>query len=182
MASERTAGERGRVRVEPGAKRVRVFLGGQAVVDTTRPLLVWESPHYPTYYLPVADVREDLLVPDGTVAHSPSRGDAHRYSVVVGPARADGAALRYDESPIDALRGHVRFDWDAMDAWFEEDEEVFTHARSPYTRIDILPSSRHIRIELDGITIAESRNARLLFETGCRCATTCRRRTSGWSC
>ena len=53
-----------------------------------------------------------------------------------------------------------------MDAWFEEDEEVFTHARDPYTRIDILPSSRHVRIELDGVTIAESTSPRLLFETG----------------
>ena len=53
-----------------------------------------------------------------------------------------------------------------MDAWFEEDEEVFTHARDPYTRVDILPSSRHVRIEVDGVTIAESMKPRLLFETG----------------
>jgi uncharacterized protein (DUF427 family) len=53
-----------------------------------------------------------------------------------------------------------------MDAWFEEDEEVFTHPRDPYTRVDILPSSRHVRIEVDGATIAESASPRLLFETG----------------
>ena len=31
---------RGRVRVETGAKRVRAFLGGEVVADTTRPVLV----------------------------------------------------------------------------------------------------------------------------------------------
>jgi uncharacterized protein (DUF427 family) len=53
-----------------------------------------------------------------------------------------------------------------MDAWFEEDEEVFTHPRDPYTRVDILPSSRHVRIEVDGVTVAESTKPTLLFETG----------------
>ncbi len=53
-----------------------------------------------------------------------------------------------------------------MDAWFEEDEEVFTHPRDPYTRVDILASSRHVRVEVDGVTVAESASPRLLFETG----------------
>ena len=60
----------------------------------------------------------------------------------------------------------IRLEWDAMDAWFEEDEEVFTHPRDPYTRVDILHSSRHVRIEVDGVTIAESTKPTLLFETG----------------
>jgi uncharacterized protein (DUF427 family) len=53
-----------------------------------------------------------------------------------------------------------------VDAWFEEDEEVFTHPRDPHTRVDVLPSSRHVRVEVDGLTIAESASPRLLFETG----------------
>jgi uncharacterized protein (DUF427 family) len=53
-----------------------------------------------------------------------------------------------------------------MDAWFEEDEEVFVHPRSPYTRVDILPSSRHVRVERDGVVLAESTHAHLLLETG----------------
>jgi uncharacterized protein (DUF427 family) len=73
--------------------------------------------------------------------------------------------VRYEESPFDVLRDAIRLDWNAMDAWFEEDEQVFTHARDPYTRVDILPSSRHVRIEVDGVTIAESSSPTLLFET-----------------
>ncbi len=163
-----TKRQRGRVRVEPGAKRVRAYLGGELVADTMRPTLVWEGTHYPVYYFPVDDVRSELLNEDGGVAHSPSRGDGRTFTVQVGGKEAAGAALRYDDSPIPELRDKIRLDWDAMDAWFEEDEEVFTHVRDPYTRIDVLPSSRHVRIEVDGVTVAESTSARLLFETGLR--------------
>jgi uncharacterized protein (DUF427 family) len=160
-----TTTRRGRVRVERGAKRVRAFLGGEVVADTSRPVLVWEVPYYPAYYVPLADVRAELK-PDGGSEHSPSRGDARIYTVRVGGAEAPGAALRYEGSPIEELRDLVRLDWHAMDAWFEEDEEVFTHPRDPYTRVDILASSRHVHVELGGATIAESASPRLLFETG----------------
>ena len=160
-----TAKVRSRVRVEQGAKRVRAFLGGELVADTVRPLLVWEKPYYPTYYFPVADVRSEFLSADRGEAHSPSRGDGRRFTVRAGGKEAVGAALRYERSPFEELRDAIRLEWHAMDAWFEEDEEVFTHARDPYTRIDILSSSRHVRVEVDGVTIAESSRPTLLFET-----------------
>jgi len=153
------------VRIEPSRKRVRVYLGGQVVADTLAPLLVWEHPHYPAYYLPVGDINPDHLEATDEIVHSPSRGDARRLTVRAGDRVAEGAALRYDASPVPEINGHIRLDWDAMDAWFEEDEEVFTHPRSPYARVDILPSSRRVRVELDGVTIAETTNARMLFET-----------------
>ena len=157
---------RGRVRVEPGFKRIRAYVGGIAVADTVHPLYVWETPFYPSYYVPVADVRLDLLEPTSTVTHSPSRGDAVHFTVrVEGQERRD-AAWQYRDSPIEELRDHIRFDWNAMDAWFEEDEEVFTHARSPYVRVDILPTSRTVRVEIDGVVLADSPRAQVLFETG----------------
>jgi uncharacterized protein (DUF427 family) len=161
-----TGKTRGRIRVEEGAKRVRAFLGGQAVADTTRPVLVWEKPQYPAYYFPVADVRTELLEADGGVARSPSRGNGRTFTIRAGGKEAPAAALQYEDSPIEELRDLIRLDWDSMDAWFEEDEEVFTHPRDPYKRVDILPSSRHVRIEVDGVTVAESMSPRLLFETG----------------
>jgi uncharacterized protein (DUF427 family) len=152
--------------VEPGAKRIRAYVAGVAIVDTVRPLYVWESPSYPSYYLPAADVRTDLLEETSTVTHSPSRGDAAHFTVRVDREERVDAAWQYRDSPIEELRDHIRFDWDTMDAWFEEDEEVFTHARSPYTRIDILSTSRHVRVELNGVVLADSPRARVLFETG----------------
>ncbi len=162
----RTNRRAGRVRVEQGAKRVRAYLGGQVVADTVRPRLVWEVPYYPAYYFPVADVRTELLVPSATVTHSPSRGDAQHYTIKAGDRTAEDAALRYADSPIPELRDLIRLDWDAMDAWFEEDEEVYTHPRDPYTRVDILATSRRVRVEVEGTVLAESTNARVLFETG----------------
>jgi len=156
---------RGRVRVEPGSKRVRAYLGGEVVADTTRPFLVWETSYHPTYYLPADDVAAELIA-TGAVDRSLSRGDGRRFDVRIGGVTAPGAALRYPDSPLEQLRELVRLDWDAMDEWLEEDEPVYTHPRDPYTRVDILASSRHIRVELDGVTIAESRQPRILFETG----------------
>src|ERR1700740_2173982 len=56
-----------RIRVEHGRKRVRILLAGELVADTTSPLLVWEIPYYPTYYVPANDVRAEL-VPYGSDA------------------------------------------------------------------------------------------------------------------
>jgi uncharacterized protein (DUF427 family) len=155
----------GSVRVEQGPKRVRVYLERQLVADTTRPFLVWEWPYFPTYYIPASDVHADL-VPTGTTEHSPSRGDGEVYDLKVGSATAEAAALIYPDSPLEALRSLVRLNWDSMSEWLEEDEPVYTHPRDPYKRVDILASSRHVRIELDGVTIAESGQPRILFETG----------------
>jgi uncharacterized protein (DUF427 family) len=157
--------DRGRVRVEHGQKRVRVYLAGELVADTRGPLLVWEVPYYPAYYIPVDDVRA-TLVPTGGTEHSPSRGDADLYDTKVGRATAAGAARRYPLSPIAELRGAVRFDWDAMGEWLEEDEPVYTHPRDPHTRVDILASSRHVQVVVDGVTVADSQQPRILFETG----------------
>ena len=164
--TEKTVEARGRVRVEPGAKRIRAYLAGELVADTRHPLLVWEHSRYPTYYFPAADVRFELLRPEAESSHSPSRGDAAIFTVEAGGSMRFGAAQHYEESPFETLRDTVRIEWDSMDAWFEEDEQVFVHARSPYTRVDILASSRHVRVEVDGATIAESVKPTLLFETG----------------
>jgi uncharacterized protein (DUF427 family) len=156
---------RGTVRTEPSAKRVRVYLGGRVAADTRHPVLVWEIPYYPAYYFPAGDVTAEL-VPTGETEHSPSRGDAVLYDVRVGDAVAAGAARRYPDSPLEALRDLVRFEWDAMGEWLEEDEPVYTHPRDPYHRVDILASSRHVRVEVDGVTVADSRRSSILFETG----------------
>jgi uncharacterized protein (DUF427 family) len=153
------------VRVEHGRKRVRILLAGELVADTTSPLLVWEVPYYPTYYIPAADVHAKLI-PAG-VDSSKLLGEAEVLTVEVpSGATADGAARRYPSSPARQLNDAVRFEWSAMSEWLEEDEPVYTHPRDPHTRIDILASSRHVRVEIDGVTVADSRSPRILFETG----------------
>ncbi|WP_409181392.1 DUF427 domain-containing protein [Amycolatopsis sp. VS8301801F10] len=135
--------------VEPVPRRVRGVLAGKTIVDSRRAKYVWEWPYYPQFYFPIADVLPDVLAsePDG------------RYSLRVGEVEKPAAAWTSD----DVLSGHLRFAWDA---WFEEDEQVFVHPRSPYTRVDALRSTRHVRVRLDGVALAESSSPVLLFETG----------------
>ena len=142
------------------------MLGGQVVADTTDAAYVWENPSYPQYYVPRADVAPGALKETGTASRSPSRGTATHFSVLGGDRVAEDAAWCYADSPLEALRDRVPFDWWAMDAWFEEDEEVFVHPRSPYTRVDILRGSRAVRIEVAGVVVAETTRPTFLFETG----------------
>ncbi|MQA82816.1 MAG: DUF427 domain-containing protein [Streptosporangiales bacterium] len=161
MGDDRTDG----VRVETSGKRLRAYLGGQLVFDTPRPALVWEIPYYPTYYVPLADVRAKLE-PTGELHESESRGQATICDVVVDGAVAEKAASSYAESGAAAVRGLVRFDWNSLDHWLEEDEPAHVHPRDPYKRVDILNSSRHVVVSIDGVTVADSRQPRMLFETG----------------
>jgi uncharacterized protein (DUF427 family) len=70
---------------------------------------------------------------------------------------------RYDDPD---LAGLVWVPFDAADKWLEEDEVMLGHARDPFARIDIRRSSRHIRVERDGVLLAETERPTLLFETG----------------
>ena len=151
--------------VEPVPRRIRAFLAGEKVLDTTQALYVWESPTYPQYYIPLSDVRADLLIPEG---HSQQnrRGKTETHTLRAGEVVWPGAARLLTDSPIAGLAGTVRFDWAALDAWFEEAEQVFVHPRSPYVRVDALRSTRTVRIELDAVVLAESSSPVMVFETG----------------
>ncbi len=153
--------------VEPSPRWVRVKFGGEIIADSKRVLLHRQYPPdgLPAYYFPQADVRMDLH-PSG--APQPPAGDVAYWTLRVGDRVAENAAWTYLDPPphLAALRGHVSFDWDKMDAWYEEEEEVFVHARDPHQRVDVLPSSRHVRIVISGETVAETRRPSLLFETG----------------
>jgi uncharacterized protein (DUF427 family) len=139
-------------------------LGDEVVADSSSVLLVWEVPYYPTYYFPHADVQTGLMSPSGGSRHSPSLGEATQYAVKAGDAI--GAAYSFHDGSTPELRDHYALVWNTMDHWYEEDEEVFVHARDPNTRVDILPSSRRVRVEVDGVTVADSTSGMFLFETG----------------
>jgi uncharacterized protein (DUF427 family) len=148
--------------VQPVPRRVRAVLGGTTVLDTTRARYVWEWPFYPQFYVPLADVAAGVLTDEGVVEERPL-GPARRSGLRAGGQTRPAAAW----APVSGeLAGSVRFDWTALDAWFEEDEQVFVHPRSPYVRVDALRSARAVRVELDGVLLAESSSPVLVFETG----------------
>jgi uncharacterized protein (DUF427 family) len=181
---EAFARDLGELRHEPIHKRVRALAGERVVLDTTRALLVWEPRRVvPSYAVPLEDVRGELVAGDLAVVPEPAglRIDALPDQMILDPSvpfaahTAAGEPLSLDTAgairehvafrPADAeLGGHVILDFDGFDAWYEEDERVYAHARDPFHGMDILPSSRRVRVELDGELLAETSRSRLLFE------------------
>ena len=150
--------------VEPVPRRVRAMLGGRMVLDTRDALYLWEWEPYPQFLIPLQDVDPGALVDEGRT-HRLSRGTVTSVGLRAGDVERPGAGRRYDESRIQQLVGRVRFDWDALDAWFEEEEQIFVHPRNPYVRVDALRSSRQVRVEKDGVLLAESGATVMVFET-----------------
>lgn len=151
--------------VEPVARRIRARLGDRTVIDTTAAVYLWEWPFYPQYAIPLEDVDPGAVVDDDEPHHL-RFGTVTRVGLRAGDVDRPRAGRRYRASSIPELVGKVRFEWDALDAWFEEDEPVYVHPRNPYVRVDALRSSRHVRVELDGELLAESSAPVLVFETG----------------
>jgi len=178
-------GELGSLRYEPTQKRISATLGGERVIDSTRALLLWEPRRVvPGYAIPQADIAAELG-PGTSVAPTDDQGLAAMgaprlgdravldpsipFTVHTAPGeavtlRAGGAVAAGFRLADPELDGYLALDFDAFDAWYEEDEPNVAHPRDPFHRIDIVHSSRHVRVELDGTTLAESTRPILLFE------------------
>ena len=152
--------------LEPNGRRVRTLFNGQVIADSKSMMLLHETGRMPQYYFPGKDVRMEFLQQSGQTGDDP-KGSAIYWHVRVGQRSAEDAAFTFCDPPAGrpALEDYLSFAWGDMDAWYEEDDEVFVHARDPYHRVDVLNGSRHIRVEIDGVTVAETRRPRLLFET-----------------
>ena len=156
-----------KVLFEPSPRRVRVAFNGETIADSTNAHLLFETRHLPVYYFPRADVRMDLLTPTEHHTFCPYKGTASYWTIRVGDRTSENAVWGYPDpyDEVPALDDFVAFYWDRVDHWYEEDEEIFVHPRDPYKRVDVVASSRPVRVVLGGETIAETRRARFLFET-----------------
>jgi uncharacterized protein (DUF427 family) len=155
--------------LEPTPKRIRVLVGGETIADSRGAFLLHEGGHQPIYYFPPEDVRADALSPSDRHTHCPKKGDASYYDIAGGDKMVDAGAWYYPEVLPGApprLAGLIAFYWQRMDHWYEEDEEVFVHPRDPYHRVDVIPSSRQVRISVEGEVLAQSTRAMALFESG----------------
>ena len=149
-------------------RRVQVRFGGIRIADSVRTMLLRQHGFLPVYYFPADDVRTDLLVPTDYTTHSPYKGTASYWHLRTPERTARFAVWSYAE-PLPGspdTSGCYGFDWHSMDAWYEENERIWVHARDPLLRVDALPSGRRVRVEVSGTTIAESSRPVLLFETG----------------
>lgn len=151
--------------IEPVPRRVRGYFANELIFDTTAALYVWEWAPYPQFYIPLADVNSEFLVDEGQERH-PARGTYQVQGLAVGEHEHPAAAKVYAGDGLAGLADMVRFEWDALESWFEEDEQVFVHPRSPYARVDAVRSTRTVRVELEGVVLAESSSPVMVYETG----------------
>lgn len=159
---------KGLIYFEEFPRRMRAIFAGETVLDSRHAALLHEHGHLPVLYFPREEVRDDLLEATDHSTRCPWKGEASHWSVRVGDRVAENAAWAYPE-PIEGappLAGYLALHWSKMDAWLEEDEPARVHVRDPYHRVDILDSSRRVRISLDGELLAESERARVVYETG----------------
>ncbi len=87
------------------------------------------------------------------------------YCFPIDDIKVDPKSIKGSNTVLE-LPDHYSFDWEAMDAWFEEDEQIFVHPRMPNHRTDCVQSSRHIEVFIDGTKVADTHRPTLLFETG----------------
>jgi len=147
---------------------LRAVLGGQTVFDTTRAMLLHETGLPPQVYVPLDDIRADLIQPTDHHTYCPFKGTASYWTVTAGGQVAENAIWGYPEPNDEAgwLEGYAGFYWNAMDEWYDEDERVEGHLRDPYHRVDVRRSSRPVRVLLGDTVLAETTSPLLLSETG----------------
>ena len=160
----------GELRYAATPKRLRAVLDGRTVLDTRDALLVYEPRRVvPWYAVPPGDLHLDLTEHDplpppesGEPVLPPLYNDRHTV-----PGRSlhlaghGEVAFRPDDPD---LGGRVIVHWEPFE-WLEEDEPVMGHPHDPFKRIDVLRSSRHVRVEVGGVVVAESSRPTMLVET-----------------
>ena len=152
---------------EPSPRRIRAVVAGETIADSSGAHVLHETGLLPVYYLPVDDVRTDLLAPTSHATHCPFKGDASYWTIRVGDEERENAVWGYPRPLPGAppLDGYLSFSWDAVDEWWEEAERIGVHPRDPYHRCDVLRSDRHVVIRAGGQVLADSSQPTMLFET-----------------
>jgi uncharacterized protein (DUF427 family) len=154
--------------MHPFPRRVRAEFAGRTILDTTRGVLLHETALLPRFYVPESDIDLTAFVPSALTTHCPFKGDAAYRTLQVGDRSVPDALWAYP-APVPAaswLLGFASLYWDAADAWFDEDEQVFAHLTDPYTRVDVRPTSRHVQVFAGDELVAESHTPLRLDETG----------------
>jgi len=146
-------------KTEDTPRRVRGLLGGKYIFDTLQAKYVWEHPYYPYFYILV-----DAFSKDVQFEKIVSKKSFHIAKLSSGHKSTNRVIVF--ETSHGELSNLVRIEHSALDAWFVEDEKLLgPHPKDPYKRIETIPSSREIRIELEGVVIAKSTQNVFLFET-----------------
>lgn len=100
------------ITVTPTGRHVTVRIGGDVIADTDRALSLCESTRPAVQYIPLADVRQDMLSRTDTTSYCPFKGDAAYYSVTTSAGQTVVDAIWTYEQPfpaVAAIAGYVAF-------------------------------------------------------------------------
>lgn len=149
-------------------RRIRAEVAGEVVLDTGDAHLLHESEMLPVPYVPEAALNWDLLEPTETSTHCPFKGDARYWSIRVGATVVEDAVWNYPEPNAESswLEGQYGIYFKKLERWFDEEEEVRTHLRDPFTRVDARPTSRKVTVRVGETEIASSEEPWVISETG----------------
>lgn len=153
---------------EPAGRRMRVELADAVVAHSDNVTLLHETGRYPVAYFPPGDVDPALMRTSAKRTQDPYLGETIWWSLEIGNQRFDDVAWSHPRPPRHGqpMAGLVAFVWDAMDAFYEEDEPILGHAADPYHRVDIRSSRRRLTVRLGGDLIADTCAPVAVFETG----------------
>lgn len=156
------------IEIVPTPKRVRARVANTFIADTQDAVLLRRRNRPPEYLLPWKDVKRDAFQETDRATSDEHTGNAIWYRLRVDDREVQDGALAYTEpaAGLAVLGDYVKIAWDAVDAWFEEDEQIDVHPRDPRHRIDVRPSSREVTVHVNGEVIAHSTRPTMLFETG----------------
>lgn len=174
------------LRYQPTSKRIRADIKGIPVVDSHEALLVWEPKRVtPVFAVPEKDLLARLEPPawrveDNAQDEYPVRlmseappgldprtgfrrhtAQGEELDVVISAVTAPYAAFRPSDPD---LAGYVVLDFRPFD-WLEDDEEIIGHPRDPFHRVDIRATLQRVEVKLDGVALADTSGAQLLYET-----------------
>jgi uncharacterized protein (DUF427 family) len=166
-ANYRVEGPARRLFLQQFPRQLRAELGGEVVLDTVGAALLFETGEHPTVYVPAGDVRH--LSKDGDRSeHLPGKGRARFYPLRAGDRELADAVWQIvePEPEVRWLATWLGVRWDAMDAWYDEDERVSGGLTDPFHRVDVRRSRRRLRVVRGGEPLAESAEPRVVSETG----------------
>jgi uncharacterized protein (DUF427 family) len=121
-----------RVDVLQSNRQVRVDIGGQTVAESSRPRLLFETGLPTRYYLPVEDVRMDLLEPTDASSVCPYKGTASYWKLKGDTSDRDVAWSYQDPIPeCPKIRGLIAFFNERVDV-LSVDGEVQDKPKTPW--------------------------------------------------
>jgi len=163
-----TDSDSGGIRLVADGRRFRAMLAGRTLADSVRAQLLCEPGRHPVIYFPPSDVRSEFLSDSGGRSRCPRKGEATLWRIRLDGRDVPAAAWSYEtpEAGLEAIAGHLAFEWKTMESFWQEDQRLLAHPRNPFVRIDTLATRRRVVVRCGAEVLADSNRAVLLFETG----------------